>query len=87
MELNYSVVEWHSDLKQLLLTAGTDNKSYLLIIHGDQINNEIYFDDINTILSTYDLSHIYSAEEKSSIVNKMMEIAHEEVLAIFFPIN
>lgn len=65
-----------------------ENKSYLFILSDDQIRDEKYFDDINIIMSTDDISYIYTAEEKSTILNKMMDLAHEEVTNKFcFPRN
>lgn len=56
-----------------------DNKPYVFLLSDDQIYEEKHFDDLNTIMSTNDIAYIYTAEEKSSILNKMMDLAHEEV--------
>ncbi|XP_065211052.1 dynein axonemal heavy chain 3-like [Planococcus citri] len=75
---NYDIEQWQNELKNLLMTAGMGNKQYVLLLSDDQLRDERYFDHINTIMSTGDISYIYNSEEKSSILNKMMDLAHEE---------
>lgn len=65
------------------MTSGMNDKAHLFIISSDNITDCEMLDDINTLLTTADLPDLYSADEKSSISNKMMEIAHEQVIGIF----
>lgn len=78
--MNYDTEQWQNDLKHLLMMAGMGNKQYVFLLSDDQLRDERFFDHINTIMSTGDISHIYTTEEKSSILNKMMDLAHDEVL-------
>lgn len=55
------------------------NDPQLLIITVDNIYCDEFLDDINILLNTADLSDMYSTEEKSNILNKMMDTIHEEV--------
>lgn len=66
------------------MTSGMNNEAHLFIISSDHIGDYDIMDDINTLLTTADLPDLYSADEKSSISNKMMEIAHEQVISSIF---
>ncbi len=70
---------WHDDLKERLIKSGVGNESQLFIISGDKINHDEFLDDINTLLYTGDLAELYTDDEKSNILNRIMETAHEEV--------
>lgn len=66
------------------MTSGMNNEAQLFVISSDHIADCDIMDDINTLLTTADLPDLYSVDEKSSISNKMMEIAHEQVIFNFF---
>lgn len=66
------------------MASGMNKEAKLFIISSDHIVDYDIMDDINTLLTTADLPDLYSVDEKSSISNKMMEIAHEQVISETF---
>ena len=71
--------DWRENLKEVLWKCGANKTSSLLILPEDRINENDILDDVNTLLNTADLLDIYTSEERSNILSRMMEIAHEEV--------
>lgn len=64
-------------MKEIFWNAGINNEPQLLVLPGDKIQYDEILDDMNTLLNTADIADIFSIEERSNILNKMMDTAHE----------
>nr|CAI5856319.1 unnamed protein product [Callosobruchus analis] len=67
----YGIPDWREDLKKLLLKAGCDGKPIVFLFGDTQIKDEMFVEDINTILNTADVPNLYQPDEKAEILEKM----------------
>ncbi|VEN56386.1 unnamed protein product, partial [Callosobruchus maculatus] len=67
----YGISDWREDLKRLLLKAGCDGKPIVFLFGDTQIKDEMFVEDINTILNTADVPNLYQPDEKAEILEKM----------------
>lgn len=67
----YSYSHWLEDVKKVLLSAGMEYKKTVLLFSDNQAKDEQFFEDIHTLLSSYDLNNIFAPEEKVAILDKM----------------
>ena len=72
---NYGKTEWREDLKNLLKSAGGQNKKTVFLITDSQIKEELFLEDIDSLLNTGEVPNLFAADEKAEIV---------EVLKILF---
>jgi dynein heavy chain len=73
----YGIYEWREDLKKLLLKAGGEGKPIVFIFGDTQIADEMFIEDVNTVLYTADVPNLYAADEKAEILEKMQTAARE----------
>ncbi|CRK99186.1 CLUMA_CG012500, isoform A [Clunio marinus] len=71
----YGFLEWREDMKKLLLNAGLNSKPTVFLFSDSQAKDEIFIEDINSMLNTGDLPNLFPSEEKSAILEKMQVIA------------
>ena len=64
---------------QLLLKAGGDSRQTVFLFSDSQIKDESFMEDISMILNTGDVPNLYGSEEKAEIIEKMQNIARNEV--------
>jgi len=64
---NYTVVDWHEDLKNMLLDAGLKEQPTVFLFNDTQIINESFLEDVNNILNSGDVPNLYSAEDMDNI--------------------
>ncbi|KAK9888346.1 hypothetical protein WA026_000601 [Henosepilachna vigintioctopunctata] len=74
---NYGIIEWRDDLKKLLLKAGTEGKTTTFLFADTQISDELFIEDINTVLNTADVPNLYAPDEKGEILEKMQAAAKD----------
>ncbi|XP_045475837.1 dynein axonemal heavy chain 3 [Harmonia axyridis] len=74
---NYGIVEWRDDLKKLLLKAGAEGKTTTFLFADTQIADELFIEDINTVLNTADVPNLYAPDEKGDILEKMQAAAKD----------
>lgn len=79
----YGPTEWREDIKKLLLHAGLNAKPTVFLFSDSQAKDEIFVEDINSILNTGDLTNLFQSEEKSTIIEKMSIAAKNSVRAFF----
>lgn len=79
MSRNYGIVEWRDDLKKLLLKAGAEGKTTTFLFADTQIADEVFIEDINTVLNTADVPNLYAPDEKGDILEKMQAAAKDSV--------
>ncbi|XP_008197222.2 dynein axonemal heavy chain 3 [Tribolium castaneum] len=73
----YGIYEWREDLKKLLLKAGCDGKPIVFIFGDTQIADEMFIEDVNTVLNTADVPNLYAPDEKAEILERMQNAARE----------
>ncbi|KAJ8964394.1 hypothetical protein NQ317_006775 [Molorchus minor] len=73
----YGIPDWRDDLRKLLLRAGCEGKPIIFIFADTQIADEMFIEDINTVLNTADVPNLYATEEKATILEKMQTAARE----------
>lgn len=76
---NYGIPDWRDDLKKLLLKAGIEGKPIIFLFADTQIADEMFIEDINTVLNTADVPNLYAPDEKAEILEKMQTAARESV--------
>jgi dynein heavy chain len=59
--------------------AGVEGKSTVFLFSDTQIKNESFVEDINMILNTGDVPNLYSADEKSEILESMQTAVRDLV--------
>ncbi|XP_066246402.1 dynein axonemal heavy chain 3 [Euwallacea similis] len=77
MSKNYGIVDWRNDLKKLLLRAGIEGKPVVFLFADTQVVDEIFVEDISTVLNTADVPNLYGPEEKADILEKMQNAARD----------
>lgn len=79
MNSEYGIEKWRISLKEILWNTGIKNEQHILILPGDLVEDDEILDDINTLLNTADLADIFTTEERSHILSRMMDTVHEVV--------
>uniref|UniRef100_A0A2K5ETG1 Dynein axonemal heavy chain 3 n=1 Tax=Aotus nancymaae TaxID=37293 RepID=A0A2K5ETG1_AOTNA len=75
---NYTGNDWREDLKKILLQVGVATKSTVFLFADNQIKDESFVEDINTLLNTGDVPNIFPADKKADIVEKMQAAARSQ---------
>jgi dynein heavy chain len=63
----YSKNEWTEDLKGLYKTLGLDNKKISFMFTDSDIKELSFMEDINNILNTGEIPHLFTKEEEEDI--------------------
>jgi dynein heavy chain len=71
---SYSLAEWREDLKALLTEAGASNSKVLFTLKDYEINNDVYFENINNILNSGEVPNLFTSEDKEVISEKIREL-------------
>ncbi len=64
---SYGVVDWHDDLKRLLISVGCKQKPNTFLFTDTQVQQESFLEDLSSVLNTGEVPNLYSAEDKSTI--------------------
>lgn len=64
---NYGLLEWQEDLKNLYKTLGIDNKKVVFTFADKDIKDEVFFEDINSILNVGELTSLFNTEDTDEI--------------------
>jgi len=67
-----------------LLKAGGDNRQTVFLFSDSQIKDESFMEDVSMILNTGDVPNLYASDERAEIIEKMQNIARNEVPRGFF---
>ena len=65
---NYREKEWHEDLKELLISVGTEDQQKVFIFSDSQILKESFLESINNILNAGEFPNLFARDEYDSIV-------------------
>jgi dynein heavy chain, axonemal len=66
---SYTMRTWLDNMRQLLMEAGTENKSICFLFVDTQIINEQMLEDINNILNSGDITNLYGDKELEEITS------------------
>lgn len=81
---SYGFNEWREDMKKLLMKVGISAKSVVFLFCDSQAKDEVFIDDLNSLLNTADLPNLFQSEEKATILESMQTAAKQLVKKMFF---
>ena len=61
-------------MKNLLRKTGLDGAKVVFLVNQNQIKDEIILEDINSILTSGDISNLFDSDEKLSIIEKVKKL-------------
>ena len=72
---NYTQKNFREDISQgAIKPAGLEGKSISLIITDNQITNEVFLEDVNSLLNSGEIPNLWENEDKDEINKEMREI-------------
>jgi len=74
---NYTVEDWHENLKAILDTAGVQNLPVVFLLNDTQIVYNSFLEDINSLLNTGSVPNLYENDELDAIVLKCRPMAKQ----------
>lgn len=66
-------------MKKLLLKVGCEGKPCVFLFGDTQVADEMFIEDINTVLNTADVPNLYAPDEKVEILERMQAAVRESV--------
>ncbi|GAA6086657.1 dynein heavy chain 3, axonemal, partial [Tachysurus ichikawai] len=75
---NYGGSEWRDDLKRVMTKAGLEGKKTTFLLGDGQMKDEMFVEDVNTLLNTGDVPNMFAQDERAEIVEKMQTVAKNE---------
>lgn len=76
---DYDAERWRQDIKKMLMNVGIQAKFTVFMFGDVQLVEAHFLDDISILLTAGDLPNLYTAEEKSVILDAMHNLAKQEV--------
>ena len=67
----YGILEWSEDLKNVLKSAGQDEKKIVFILRDSEIIMEVFLESINNILNSGQAPNLFSTDEIQGIIETM----------------
>ena len=61
-------------MKNLLRKTGLDGAKVVFLVNQNQIKDEIILEDINSILTSGDISNLFDSDEKLSIIENVKKL-------------
>lgn len=81
---NYSLKDWRDDIKRVLMAAGMNDRSTILIYSDPNIEHSIEFmNDIVTVMDNSELPNLFQSDDKTKIMDAMQSVAKKSVCTIF----
>ncbi|KAI9141391.1 dynein heavy chain and region D6 of dynein motor-domain-containing protein [Paraphysoderma sedebokerense] len=74
----YSKVEWREDMKRLIRLTGLENRRIVFLFSDNQIKDEVFIEDINSILNSGDIPNLFANDERQAIVEMCSVAAQAE---------
>ncbi|KAL4712586.1 hypothetical protein ACJJTC_007181 [Scirpophaga incertulas] len=89
----YSVKDWHDDVKLVLRESGGLNKDTTFLFTESQIKEEIFIQNLDSLLNSGEVPNLYGLDEKQEIMelvrlaaqggNRNLDISPLQILAFF----
>ncbi|KAK3925188.1 Dynein heavy chain 7, axonemal [Frankliniella fusca] len=90
---NYGVNDWRDDLKQVLKESGGRGKDTVFLFNETQIKEELFLQDIDSLLNSGEVPNIFAVDEKQEILelvrlaaqggNRNLDVSPLQVFAFF----
>ncbi|EFO63728.1 Dynein heavy chain [Giardia lamblia P15] len=74
---NYVVAQFREDMKKLFLMAGVDNQAVCFLLSDQQIADEAFLEDVNSILSSGEIPGLFTQDEMSQIRDALSPICKQ----------
>ncbi|XP_053350493.1 dynein axonemal heavy chain 3 [Clarias gariepinus] len=75
---NYGRAEWRDDLKRVMTKAGVEGEKTTFLLGDGQLKDEMFVEDVNTLLNTGDVPNLFAQDERADIVQKMQSIGKNQ---------
>ncbi|XP_076243987.1 dynein heavy chain at 62B [Calliopsis andreniformis] len=89
----YGIQEWRDDIKKVLMNSGGVGKNFVFLFTEGQIKDEIFLNDIDSLLNSGEVPNLFTIEERQEIIeatrlaaqggNRNLDISVLAVLAFF----
>ena len=73
----YNVPEWREDLRTIMRKAGLAGKPIVFLFTDSQIKHESFMEDINNILNTGEVPHLFPSDDLMAIIEELMPAARK----------
>ncbi|GAB6032148.1 hypothetical protein CHUAL_010802 [Chamberlinius hualienensis] len=83
MNKNYSRNEWREDIKSLLRTVGTQGKPTVFLLTDNYLRNELFLEDVESLLKSAEVSNLFSPDERQEIVQMLRSEGSQQTYATF----
>lgn len=81
---SYTTDDWKEDIKQVLMAAGLNERTTLLMYTDPNIRNANEFmNDIITVMDNSELPNLFESDDKSKIMDAMQSVAKKMVRTCF----
>ncbi|XP_059054918.1 dynein axonemal heavy chain 12 [Achroia grisella] len=90
---SYSVKDWHDDIKLILRESGGLNKDTTFLFTESQIKEEIFIQNLDSLLNSGEVPNLYGLDEKQEILelvrlaaqggNRNLDISPLQILSFF----
>ena len=64
---SYGMVDWHDDMKRLLISCGGKQKEVCFLLADTQIANENFVEETSGLLNNGEIPNLFNAEDKTII--------------------
>ena len=68
---NYNIESFHNDLKKMMEITGLQKKTISFIFSDQEMINDSFLEDINSLINTGEISDLYTEEEQENILNSL----------------
>ncbi|XP_063619962.1 dynein axonemal heavy chain 12-like [Cydia splendana] len=90
---SYNVKDWHGDIKLILRESGGLNKETTFLFTDNQITEEVFIQNLDSLLNSGEVPNIYGLDEKQEILelvrlaaqggNRNLDISPLKIMAFF----
>ena len=70
---DYKKEQWRTDLRSLMNTCGINKNHTLLLVNDNQIKNDVFMEDINSLLNTGEVPDLYENRKQSGIKDDLKQ--------------
>jgi dynein heavy chain len=71
----YGLKEWREDVKQVLMSAGTETRQVCFVVSDAQLFDESMVEDISSLLNTGQIPALFNDEELESLADSVRALA------------
>jgi len=77
-EKNYTQKKFREDISESSIKpSGIEGTTISLIVNDNQITNEIFLDDLNSLLNAGEIPNMWESDEKDEIIREMRDVARK----------